>query len=67
MAGHQPLTFLPHALSEAGYRSPGYRHLFEAAREGWIPVEHLGNGRWVFDPADLHFIATSLLLERAAA
>ena len=67
MAELQPLTFLPHALIDAGYQSPGYQHLFEAASQGWIPAEHKGNGRWVFDPADLGFIADSLMLERLAA
>ena len=67
MAELQPLTFLPHALIEAGYQSPGYQHLFDAALEGWIPAEHCGNGRWVFDPANLRFMAESLMLEPLAA
>ena len=67
MAELQPLTFLSHALVEAGYQSPGYQSLFEAALAGWIPAEPTGNGRWVFDPADLQFIAESLMLESHAA
>ncbi len=63
----QPLTFLPHALIEAGYESPGYQALFEAALAGWIPAEQCENGRWSFDPAHLRFIAESLMLEPVAA
>lgn len=63
----QPLTFLPQALVDAGYKSPGYRSLFEAALAGWIPAEQSQNGRWFFDQNHLGFIAESLMLERAAA
>ena len=67
MADLQPLTFLPHALIEAGYESPGYQALVEAAQAGWIPAEQGGKGRWFYDPADLRFIAESLVLEQVAA
>ena len=67
MAQLQPLTFLPHALIEAGYQSLGYQSLLEAAQAGWIPAEQGDNGRWVFDLADLRFIADSLMLEPIAA
>ena len=67
MAELQPLTFLSQALIEAGYKSPGYQPLFEAASQGWIPARPTGNGRWVFDPADLTFIAESLMLDPIAA
>lgn len=63
----EPITFLPHALIEAGYESPGYQTLFEAVQAGWIPAEQGENGRWFFDPAHLGFIAESLMLELIAA
>ncbi len=63
----QPLTFLPHALVAAGYESPGYQVLFEAAQAGWIPAEQGDNGRWFYDATHLKFIAESLMLEPAAA
>ena len=67
MADLRPLTFLPHALIEAGYKSPGYQALVEAAQAGWIPAEQGGKGRWLYDPADLRFIAESLVLAPVAA
>ena len=67
MADLKPLTILPRALSEAGFESPGYQSLSEAAQEGWIPAEQSENGRWLFDPANLRFIAQSLMLEQVAA
>ena len=67
MAELQPLTFLHDALIEAGYESPGYQSLFEAVQAGWIPAEQGGKGRWFFDPANLRFIAESLMLDPLAA
>ncbi len=67
MAELQPLTFLSQALVEAGYQSPGYQPLFEAASERRIPAKPTGNGRWVFDPADLRTIARVLMLKPVAA
>ncbi|KKN49220.1 hypothetical protein LCGC14_0645170 [marine sediment metagenome] len=60
MAERQLLTQLPHALSEAEYRNPGYRQLYEAARSARIPVAKDGQGRWTFAPADLPAIAATL-------
>jgi len=62
-----PLTFLPHALIDAGFQSPGYQALFEAAQAGWIPAEQRDNGRWFVDLAHLEFIADILRLESVAA
>lgn len=67
MPQRQPLTYLPHALVAAGYESPGYQALVEAAQAGWIPAERADNGRWFYDAAHLRFIAESLMLEPAAA
>ena len=67
MVQRHTLTLLPHALIEAGYQSPGYRHLYEAARSARIPV-HLGeNGRWTFVLDDLAEIADRLGLDALAA
>ena len=63
----KPLTFLPQALIDAGFESPGYQPLFEAAQSGWIPADQSENGQWFFDQANLRFIAVSLLLEPVAA
>lgn len=46
MAEYEPLTFLPYALVEAGYQSPGYQQLFDAALEGWIPAKLRLAGRF---------------------
>ena len=67
MAQLQPLIFLSEALIEAGFKSPGYQSLYEAALEGWIPAEQGDNGRWFYDKANLRFIAESLALEPMAA
>jgi hypothetical protein len=67
MAQLHPLTFLRHALIEAGYQSPEYVSLLEAAQAGWIPAEQGDSGQWVFDLADIRFIADSLMLEPIAA
>lgn len=67
MAEFHALTFLSQALTEAGYQSPGYQALFEAALAGRIPAKATGNGRWIFDPADLRSIAENLKLEPVSA
>jgi len=67
MAQCHPLTILPHALIEAGYQSPGYRFLYEAARSALIPAQYGSNGRWTFDLDDLGAIADRLGLDTQSA
>jgi len=55
-----PLTVLPTALAEAGYRPAEYRVVYEAARSCRIPAKLGRNSRWTFDPEDLPAIAESL-------
>ena len=62
-----PLTSLPQALEDAGYKSLEYESILEAAQAGWIPAEQGDNDKWLFDPAYLRFIAESLMLETVAA
>lgn len=57
-----PLTELPAALLEAGYDTPGYRDLYEAARSARIPAKRGKNGRWTFAADDLPAIAERLNL-----
>lgn len=61
------LKTLQHELNEAGYESPEYQSLLEAAQAGWIPAKQDESGQWVYDAADIRFIADSLMLERCAA
>ena len=68
MASSRPLTQLPRALSEAAYRNPGYRALYEAARDARIPAHQSGGTlRWMYDPADLSKIADAMGLAHADA
>mgnify|MGYP000406859055 CR=1 FL=1 len=67
MAERQLLTQLPHALSEAEYRNPGYRRLYEAARDARIPAQMNDGGRWTFSPTDLPAIAAAMGLSDAHA
>lgn len=62
-----PLTDLPAALIEAGYETPTYRTVYEAARSARIPVKRARNGRWTFDPQDIGDIADRLGLMAHAA
>jgi hypothetical protein len=57
-----PLTDLPAALIGAGFETPNYRALYEAARSAVIPVIRNASGRWAFRPDDIPRIATSLKL-----
>ena len=61
------LSTLRQQLFEAGYKSPEYQFLLDAAQAGWIPATQGDGGQWVFDIADIHFIADSLMLETRAA
>ncbi len=67
MSQLRPLTSLPQALEDAGYKSLGYESILEAAQAGWIPAEQGDNDQWLFDPAYLRFMADSLMLEPVAA
>ena len=61
-----PLTALPRALLAAGYKTPQYRRLYEAALIARFPAEQAKSGRWVFCVNDVPQIAASLGLPRAA-
>lgn len=67
MANRLPLPELPGVLIEAGYETPTYRTLYEAARDRRYPAQRGKGGRWTFDPQDIPQIADSLgLLAHAA-
>jgi hypothetical protein len=61
-----PLTALPRALLAAGYKTPKYRSLYEAALIARFPAEQAKSGRWVFCVNDVPQIAASLGLSHAA-
>lgn len=62
-----PLTDLPAALLEAGFETPGYREIYEAARSARIPAKRGKNGRWTFVADDLPVIAERLNLLTSCA
>ena len=67
MSELKPLTFLSQTLVEAGFESPGFQTLHEAAVSGWIPAEEGAKGRWFYDSANLRLIASCLMLRPLAA
>ncbi len=67
MNQRSPLSALPKALMDAGFQVPASQSFFEEAQAGWIPAEQLEDGQWVFDRADIPFIAGSLMLDDVAA
>jgi len=67
MAQQMPLTDLPRILTEAGYETPNYRALYEAARSARIPVAKDAGGRWTFFPDDLASIADEMGLAQKHA
>lgn len=67
MAEQTPLTHLPRTLAEAGFDNPGYRALYEAARDARIPAKMSRGGRWTFCADDLPAIAEVMGLADAPA
>ena len=62
-----PLTTLPRALIEAGYETPTYRALYEAALSARFPAKQSASGRWTFCLGDLPQIAEAMHLSDIAA
>lgn len=62
-----PLTALPRALIEAGYETPTYRALYEAALSARFPAKQSAAGRWTFRLGDLPQIAEAMRLSDIAA
>lgn len=62
-----PLTALPRALIEAGYDTPTYRALYEAALSARFPAKQAASGRWTFCLGDLPQIAEAMRLSDIAA
>lgn len=67
MESVQKLTELPAALVEAGYDTPNYRAIYEAARSARIPVRRGENGHWTFSKENVPEIARRLNLKPMAA
>lgn len=55
-----PLSGINAELTKAGLPAIPYRTVYTAAVDGVIPAERGGNGRWTFNPADVHKIAAAL-------
>lgn len=67
MSQRLPLTALPRVLIEAGYDTPTYRALYEAAVSARFPAKQNAGGRWTFTLDDLPQIADALGLSDLAA
>lgn len=67
MSQRLPLTALPRVLIEAGYDTPTYRTLYEAAVSARFPAKQNAGGRWTFALDDLPQIADELGLSDLAA
>jgi hypothetical protein len=53
MAKKIPLIAIPEELTTQYGRSPSYRKIWLAAADARFPADHLENGRWLADPADV--------------